>query len=62
MAKLIGGETAWPIAVYNSTGAGYMHEYEISRVWRDMRLITIGGGTSELMREILTKVQGLGRR
>ena len=36
-----------------------MDEYPISRFWRDTRLITIGGGTSEIMREILTKVQGL---
>ncbi|MCA9515757.1 MAG: acyl-CoA dehydrogenase family protein [Myxococcales bacterium] len=64
MAKLIGGETACRVAdrclqLYG--GAGYMHEYEISRVWRDTRLITIGGGTSEIMREILSKVQGLGK-
>jgi citronellyl-CoA dehydrogenase len=40
-------------------GMGYMAEAEISRVWRDTRLITIGGGTSEIMREILTKLHGL---
>lgn len=64
MAKLIGGETACRVVdrclqLYG--GAGYMHEYEISRIWRDTRLITIGGGTSEIMREILSKVQGLGK-
>jgi citronellyl-CoA dehydrogenase len=37
-------------------GMGYMDECEISRVFRDMRLITIGGGSSEIMREILTKI------
>src|SRR5690606_1412218 len=65
MAKLIGGELACRVAdrclqLYG--GAGYMAEYEISRAWRDTRLITIGGGTSEIMREILTKVQGVGNR
>jgi citronellyl-CoA dehydrogenase len=38
-----------------------MAEYEVSRAWRDTRLITIGGGTSEIMREILAKVHGLGK-
>jgi citronellyl-CoA dehydrogenase len=36
-----------------------MHEAGISRAWRDTRLITIGGGTSEIMREILVKLQGI---
>ncbi|TNF23525.1 MAG: acyl-CoA dehydrogenase [Deltaproteobacteria bacterium] len=64
MAKLIGGELACRVAdrcMQIHGGAGYMHEYEVSRAWRDTRLITIGGGTSEIMREILTKVQGLGK-
>ena len=62
MAKLVGGELACRVAdrcLQLHGGAGYMHEYEVSRIWRDTRLITIGGGTSEIMREILTKVQGL---
>ncbi len=65
MAKLIGGETAVRVAdrcLQLHGGAGYMHEYEVSRAWRDTRLITIGGGTSEIMREILSKVQGISRR
>jgi len=62
MAKLIAGELACRVAdrcLQLHGGAGYMHEYEISRMWRDARLITIGGGTSEIMREILVKVQGI---
>ena len=39
---------------------GYMDEFPISRRWRDIRLITIGGGTSEIMREIISKRVGLG--
>src|SRR3954453_21693554 len=40
-------------------GAGYMEEYEIERMARDARLGPIGGGTDEIMREILGKVLGL---
>ena len=36
-------------------GAGYMREYEIERMARDARLGPIGGGTDEIMREILAK-------
>ncbi|MEA2171464.1 MAG: acyl-CoA dehydrogenase [Solirubrobacteraceae bacterium] len=36
-------------------GAGYMREYEIERMFRDARLGPIGGGTDEIMREILGK-------
>jgi acyl-CoA dehydrogenase len=40
-------------------GAGYMQEYEIERMARDARLGPIGGGTDEIMREILGKTLGL---
>jgi len=40
-------------------GAGYMKEYEIERVARDLRLGPIGGGTDEVMKEILGKQLGL---
>ena len=40
-------------------GFGYMDEADVSRAYRDVRLITIGGGTSEIMREILTKLLGV---
>jgi alkylation response protein AidB-like acyl-CoA dehydrogenase len=36
-------------------GYGYMREYPIERFARDARLMTIGGGTSEIMREIIAK-------
>src|SRR5688500_1676042 len=36
-------------------GAGYMREYDIERAARDARLGPIGGGTDEIMREILGK-------
>ncbi len=40
-------------------GAGYMEEYGIERAARDARLGPIGGGTDEVMREILGKTLGL---
>ncbi len=40
-------------------GAGYMREYDIERAARDARLGPIGGGTDEIMREILGRSLGL---
>jgi acyl-CoA dehydrogenase len=40
-------------------GAGYMREYEIERAARDARLGPIGGGTDEVMKEILAKTLSL---
>jgi alkylation response protein AidB-like acyl-CoA dehydrogenase len=37
-------------------GYGYMEEYPLARLLRDSRLGPIGGGTSEIMREILSKM------
>jgi len=40
-------------------GAGYMVEYDIERAARDARLGPIGGGTDEIMKEILGRSLGL---
>lgn len=40
-------------------GYGYMAEYELERALRDARLGPIGGGTDEIMREIIAKTLGL---
>ncbi|ARN79189.1 acyl-CoA dehydrogenase [Nonlabens spongiae] len=37
-------------------GYGYIEEYPLARMWRDSRLGPIGGGTSEIMREIIAKM------
>lgn len=37
-------------------GYGYMEEYPIARAYRDARVGTIVGGTSQIMREILSKI------
>ncbi len=36
-------------------GYGYMMEYPIQRIWRDSRLTRIGGGTDEIMLEIISR-------
>jgi acyl-CoA dehydrogenase len=46
-------------AVQLHGGAGYMAEVGIERAFRDARLGPIGGGTDEIMREILSKMMGL---
>jgi alkylation response protein AidB-like acyl-CoA dehydrogenase len=34
-------------------GYGYMTEYPIARMWMDSRMQRIGGGTSEVMKEVI---------
>ena len=40
-------------------GNGYMAEYGLERAARDSRLGPIGGGTDEIMREVLGRSMGL---
>ena len=40
-------------------GAGYMKEYNVERVWRDLRLNRIGAGTDEVMLDVIGKSYGL---
>jgi alkylation response protein AidB-like acyl-CoA dehydrogenase len=40
-------------------GAAYLMDVPIQRAWRDSRLIRIGGGADEVMREIISKMRGL---
>ncbi|MEJ5187109.1 MAG: acyl-CoA dehydrogenase family protein [Candidatus Geothermincolales bacterium] len=40
-------------------GYGYMEEYPLARAFRDARLGPIGGGTREIMREIIARSYGL---
>jgi len=40
-------------------GYGYIEEYRICRAYRDVMLGTIGGGSSEIMREIIARTMGL---
>jgi acyl-CoA dehydrogenase len=45
-------------AVQVHGGYGYMREYVVERLYRDARLYPIGGGTREIMNEIISKVEG----
>ena len=36
-------------------GAGYMNEYMVARLWRDARVTRIYGGTSEIMKEVISR-------
>ena len=58
MVKLFTAEMVQKVAydcVQLHGGYGYMREYAVERFARDARLLTIGGGTSEIMREIIAK-------
>jgi alkylation response protein AidB-like acyl-CoA dehydrogenase len=62
MAKLATQRAAFDVAdecLQIHGGAGYMVEYGIERAARDLRLGPIGGGTDEIMKEILGKTLGL---
>ena len=37
-------------------GYGYMREYIVERLYRDNRILSIGGGTTEIMKEIISKL------
>jgi acyl-CoA dehydrogenase len=45
-------------AVQIHGGYGYMREYVVERLYRDARLYPLGGGTREIMNEIISKVEG----
>ncbi len=58
MAKLYTSELCQKIAydaVQMCGGFGYVTEHPVGRFWKDVRLHTIGAGTSEIMKEILAK-------
>jgi acyl-CoA dehydrogenase len=62
MAKLATQRAAFELmdeCVQIHGGAGYMREYQVERAARDARLGPIGGGTDEIMKEILGRQMGL---
>src|SRR6476619_3809491 len=62
MAKLYAARVAVEVAdecIQIHGGAGYMKEYGIERVWRDIRLNRIGAGTDEIMLDVIGRSYGL---
>lgn len=62
MAKYQSSEIAFGVAdeaVQVHGGYGYMMEFAAQRAWRDSRLGPIGGGTSEIMKEVIAKAIGV---
>lgn len=61
MGKLLGGDLLNKIAdgcLQMYGGMGFMNEMRVSRFFRDARLISIGGGASEVMSDVLAKLEG----
>ena len=62
MAKWLAGDLAWRVAdeaLQVHGGYGYMKEFPVERAWRDARLGPIGGGTAEIMKEVIGRTYGL---
>ncbi|HEY3945023.1 MAG TPA: acyl-CoA dehydrogenase family protein [Solirubrobacteraceae bacterium] len=62
MAKLHAARVAVEVAdecIQIHGGNGYMKEYGIERVWRDMRVNRIGAGTDEIMLEVIGRSYGI---
>ncbi len=63
MAKLYASDLAQTV-IYDCLqfhgGYGFIEEYDVCRAYRDVRLIPIGGGTSEVMKEIIWKWHSMG--
>jgi alkylation response protein AidB-like acyl-CoA dehydrogenase len=62
MAKIFSAEVGNRVAttcLQLHGGYGYMREYEIERFFRDVRINSIGGGTTEILKEIIGRMMGL---
>jgi alkylation response protein AidB-like acyl-CoA dehydrogenase len=58
IGKLVSGRIAnavTSLAVQVHGGYGYIREYEVERLYRDARLFSIGGGTSEIQQKIIAE-------
>jgi alkylation response protein AidB-like acyl-CoA dehydrogenase len=58
MAKLFASETAERVAfkaIQIHGGYGYSAEFPVERIYRDQRLLTIGEGTSEILRTVIAR-------
>jgi alkylation response protein AidB-like acyl-CoA dehydrogenase len=58
MAKLFASEAAERAAfkaIQIHGGYGYSSEFPVERIYRDQRLLTIGEGTSEILRMVISR-------
>jgi acyl-CoA dehydrogenase len=59
MAKIFSADICDKVcheAVQIHGGYGFMREYLVERLYRDSRILSIGGGTSEIMKEVISKM------
>ena len=62
MAKLFASETLLDVATKGMQilgGYAQLPEYDMERYWRESKQATVGGGTSQIQREIIAKCMGL---
>jgi acyl-CoA dehydrogenase len=62
MAKWYATELDWKVsdeALQVHGGYGFMMEFPVQRAWRDSRLGPIGGGSTEIMKEVIGRSYGL---
>jgi len=62
MAKIFGAEMSQFVVdtcLQLHGGYGYIEEYYICRAYRDIRLMPIGGGATEVMKEIVSRLMGV---
>ena len=61
MGKLVAGQVSFKVSngcLQMFGGMGYMNESLITRNFRDTRLLSIGGGAEEIMKEIIARAEG----
>lgn len=59
MAKIFSADICGRVcdaAVQIHGGYGFMREYPVERLFRDSRILSIGGGTTEIMKEIISRL------
>jgi citronellyl-CoA dehydrogenase len=56
------GRQVADVCVQYHGGMGYAEELWVARYFRDVRLLSIGGGTDEVMLRILSMLEGMGKR
>ena len=63
MARYVAGEMVNRVtgdAIQIHGGYGFMMESDVQRFYRDARVMTIGGGTSQIQKEVIARKLGLG--